>query len=213
MPEPTPRCTRLCDLVGVRYPIVQTGMGWVAGPAAGGRHRQRRGPRHPGVGDDDPRRAGRRRWPRCGRVPTRPSASTCGPTPRTRPADRPARRGRGEGGELRPGAPARHGGTLREAGVVVIPTVGARRHAEKVAEWGVHGVIAQGAEGGGHTGPVPTSLLLPQVLTPWATGWRSSARAGSRAVGVSSPPSPTGRRASPWGRAFSSPGRAPSPTR
>ena len=53
--------------------------------------------------------------------------------------------------------------SLREAGVVVIPTVGARRHAEKVAEWGVDGVIAQGAEGGGHTGQVPTSLLLPQV--------------------------------------------------
>jgi len=53
--------------------------------------------------------------------------------------------------------------TLRDAGVVVIPTVGARRHAEKVVEWGVHGVIAQGAEGGGHTGQVPTSLLLPQV--------------------------------------------------
>jgi len=53
--------------------------------------------------------------------------------------------------------------TLRDAGVVVIPTVGARRHAEKVVEWGVHGVIAQGAEGGGHTGQVPTSLLLPQI--------------------------------------------------
>ena len=24
--------TPFCDLVGVRYPIVQTGMGWVAGP-------------------------------------------------------------------------------------------------------------------------------------------------------------------------------------
>ena len=24
--------TSLCDLVGVQYPIVQTGMGWVAGP-------------------------------------------------------------------------------------------------------------------------------------------------------------------------------------
>jgi len=24
--------TRLCDLVGIDYPIVQTGMGWVAGP-------------------------------------------------------------------------------------------------------------------------------------------------------------------------------------
>jgi NAD(P)H-dependent flavin oxidoreductase YrpB (nitropropane dioxygenase family) len=31
-------------------------------------------------------------------------------------------------------------------------------------EWGVDGVIAQGGEGGGHTGTVPTSLLLPQVV-------------------------------------------------
>jgi NAD(P)H-dependent flavin oxidoreductase YrpB (nitropropane dioxygenase family) len=45
-----------------------------------------------------------------------------------------------------------------------MPTIGARRHAEKVAEWGVDAVIAQGAEGGGHTGTVPTSLLLPQVV-------------------------------------------------
>ena len=45
-----------------------------------------------------------------------------------------------------------------------MPTVGARRHAEKMAEWGVDAVIAQGGEGGGHTGSVPTSLLLPQVV-------------------------------------------------
>ena len=52
----------------------------------------------------------------------------------------------------------------REAGLVVMPTVGARRHAEKVAEWGVDAVIAQGGEGGGHTGTVPTSLLTPAVV-------------------------------------------------
>ena len=40
----------------------------------------------------------------------------------------------------------------REAGLVVMPTIGARRHAEKVAGWGVDAVIAQGGEGGGHTG-------------------------------------------------------------
>ena len=51
-----------------------------------------------------------------------------------------------------------------DAGVLVMPTVGARRHAEKVLEMGVDAVIAQGGEGGGHTGTVPTSLLLPQVV-------------------------------------------------
>jgi NAD(P)H-dependent flavin oxidoreductase YrpB (nitropropane dioxygenase family) len=53
---------------------------------------------------------------------------------------------------------------LKDAGVVTIPSVGARRHAEKVAAWGVDAVIVQGGEGGGHTGPVPTTLLLPQVV-------------------------------------------------
>ncbi|HET7720692.1 MAG TPA: nitronate monooxygenase, partial [Acidimicrobiales bacterium] len=51
-----------------------------------------------------------------------------------------------------------------DAGVLVMPTVGARRHAEKVLEMGVDAVIAQGGEGGGHTGVVPTSLLAPQVV-------------------------------------------------
>jgi NAD(P)H-dependent flavin oxidoreductase YrpB (nitropropane dioxygenase family) len=53
---------------------------------------------------------------------------------------------------------------LRDAGVVTIASVGARRHAEKVAAWGIDAVIATGGEGGGHTGPVPTSLLVPQVV-------------------------------------------------
>ena len=52
---------------------------------------------------------------------------------------------------------------LRDAGVVTIASVGARRHAEKVAGWGIDAVIATGAEGGRHTGPVPTNLLIPQV--------------------------------------------------
>ncbi len=53
---------------------------------------------------------------------------------------------------------------LKDAGLVVMPSIGARRHAEKVAGWGVDAVIAQGSEGGGHTGPVPTSILISQVV-------------------------------------------------
>ncbi|GAA3033383.1 hypothetical protein GCM10010528_13070 [Gordonia defluvii] len=34
----------------------------------------------------------------------------------------------------------------------------------KVASWGADAVIVQGGEGGGHTGPVATTLLLPSVI-------------------------------------------------
>ncbi|ORB84333.1 2-nitropropane dioxygenase [Mycobacterium kansasii] len=53
---------------------------------------------------------------------------------------------------------------LKEAGAVVIPSIGAAKHARKVAAWGADAMIVQGGEGGGHTGPVATTLLLPSVL-------------------------------------------------
>jgi NAD(P)H-dependent flavin oxidoreductase YrpB (nitropropane dioxygenase family) len=53
---------------------------------------------------------------------------------------------------------------LAHAGVITMATVGARGHAEKVAAWGIDVILAQGHEGGGHTGAVPTSILLPQVV-------------------------------------------------
>lgn len=53
---------------------------------------------------------------------------------------------------------------LKEHDVVVIPSIGAVRHAEKVAAWGADAVMVQGGEGGGHTGAVATSILLPSVI-------------------------------------------------
>ncbi|WP_232678802.1 nitronate monooxygenase family protein [Nocardioides sp. R-C-SC26] len=53
---------------------------------------------------------------------------------------------------------------LKDAGIVVMPSIGAGKHAVKVASWGADAVMVQGGEGGGHTGSVPTSLLLPTVL-------------------------------------------------
>ncbi|MBV8086261.1 MAG: nitronate monooxygenase [Chloroflexi bacterium] len=55
-------------------------------------------------------------------------------------------------------------GRLKAAGVVCMPTIGAVRHAVRAAELGADIVVAQGAEGGGHTGSVPTSLLVPAVI-------------------------------------------------
>jgi NAD(P)H-dependent flavin oxidoreductase YrpB (nitropropane dioxygenase family) len=156
--------TRACVLFGVEHPIVQTGMGWVAGArltaataAAGGL----------GIVASatmtltELRTAIREVKDRTDR-----------PFGVNLRADQPDIEDRialmiGEGVRVASFAQAPSRDTiarLRDAGVVTMPTVGARRHAEKVAEWGVDAVIAQGAEGGGHTGSVPTSLLLPQVV-------------------------------------------------
>ena len=43
---------------------------------------------------------------------------------------------------------------LKDNGVVVVPSIGAAKHAKKVAAWGADAVIVQGGEGGGHTGSV-----------------------------------------------------------
>lgn len=62
------------------------------------------------------------------------------------------------------GPNARMIGRFKDAGILCIPTVGAVKHAQKMVELGVDMVNVQGGEGGGHTGSVPTTVLLPQVL-------------------------------------------------
>ena len=55
-------------------------------------------------------------------------------------------------------------GRFRDAGILCVPTVGAVKHAQKMAELGCDMITVQGGEGGGHTGSVPSTVLLPQVL-------------------------------------------------
>ncbi|EJT47484.1 hypothetical protein A1Q2_04497 [Trichosporon asahii var. asahii CBS 8904] len=53
---------------------------------------------------------------------------------------------------------------LHKGGVVVANMIGHPKHVAKVCDAGVDMVIAQGGEGGGHTGDVPFSILLPAVV-------------------------------------------------
>ena len=156
--------TRATELFGVDYPIVQTGMGWVAGPSlvtgtadAGGL-----GILAAATMTFDEMAAAIRE------VKSR-TDRPFGVNLRTDAADVETRVDHliAQGVKVASFAQAPRPDMvkkLKDHGVVVVPTVGARRHAEKVAEWGVDAVLCQGGEGGGHTGTVPTSLLLPQVL-------------------------------------------------
>ncbi|MCT4355152.1 nitronate monooxygenase [Streptomyces sp. Je 1-79] len=156
--------TALTQLTGVRHPIVQTGMGWVAGPrlVSATANAGALGILASATMTVDELRAAVRE------VKSR--------------TDRPFGVNlRADAGDARERvriiidegvrvasfalAPSRElMAELKDAGVVVVPSVGARRHAEKVAAWGADAVIVQGGEGGGHTGEVATTVLLPQVV-------------------------------------------------
>lgn len=49
-------------------------------------------------------------------------------------------------------------------GIINLPTIGAEKHALRVEEYGADAVIVQGMEGGGHTSYVSTLVLIPQVV-------------------------------------------------
>jgi NAD(P)H-dependent flavin oxidoreductase YrpB (nitropropane dioxygenase family) len=156
--------TALTKLTGVRHPVVQTGMGWVAGPrlVSASANAGALGILASATMTADQLRQAVRE------VKSRTDA----------PFGVNLRADAGDAGDrvriiIDEGvrvasfalAPSRELiAELKDAGVIVIPSVGARRHAEKVAAWGADAVIVQGGEGGGHTGDVATTVLLPQVV-------------------------------------------------
>ncbi|KAJ9136472.1 NPD-domain-containing protein [Pleurostoma richardsiae] len=53
---------------------------------------------------------------------------------------------------------------LHAAGIVYMNMIGHPKHVKKCLELGVDVICAQGGEGGGHTGDVPTTVLIPAVV-------------------------------------------------
>ncbi|KAF2786906.1 2-nitropropane dioxygenase [Melanomma pulvis-pyrius CBS 109.77] len=53
---------------------------------------------------------------------------------------------------------------LHGAGILYMNMIGHPKHVKKCLELGVDIICAQGGEGGGHTGDVPTSILIPTVV-------------------------------------------------
>lgn len=156
--------TPLCDLLGIDYPIIQTGMGWVAGPrlVSATSNAGALGILASATMDFD------QLVTSIAEVKSRTSRSF-GVNLRSDSADVVDRIELmiDQGVKVASFAQAPKQALitrLKEAGVVVIPSIGAKRHAEKVLDWGVDAVLVQGGEGGGHTGSVPTSILLPQVV-------------------------------------------------
>jgi NAD(P)H-dependent flavin oxidoreductase YrpB (nitropropane dioxygenase family) len=156
--------TRFTELVGVKYPIVQTGMGWVSGPALTSATAN--------AGGLGILASATMTYEELEVAIAKTKALTDKPfgvNIRADGSDAPERIDLliREGVKVASFALAPKKeliAKLKDNGVVVIPSIGAAKHAVKVASWGADAVIVQGGEGGGHTGPVATTLLLPSVL-------------------------------------------------
>jgi NAD(P)H-dependent flavin oxidoreductase YrpB (nitropropane dioxygenase family) len=164
MSAPATFTTPLTELTGVTHPIVQTGMGWVAGPRLVSATAEAGG-----LGILASATMSLEQLDHAIAEVKQRTTRPFGVNLRADAADAPQR----------VDLLIRHGvkvasfalapkpdqiARLKENGIVVMPSVGAAKHAVKVASWGADLVMVQGGEGGGHTGNVPTTLLLPSVI-------------------------------------------------
>jgi NAD(P)H-dependent flavin oxidoreductase YrpB (nitropropane dioxygenase family) len=155
--------TRICDMFGIEYPIIQTGMGWVSGARLTSATSQ--------AGGLGILAAATMTFRELEDAISKVRERTDKPFGVNMRADQSDIMKRVElliRQKVTVASFAQAPGervikTLKDAGVLTMPTIGARRHAEKVQAWGVDAVIAQGQEGGGHTGQIPTSILIPDV--------------------------------------------------
>ena len=160
----SPLHTRLCDLLGMRYPIVQTGMGWVATPELTAAACNAGAFGFLAAATIPP--------PQVAAAIERVRALTSAPFGVNFLMDAPGAdvisdaiirskvRAAGYNRAPDPKLIAK----LKDAGVICMPTCGAPRHVAKAEKLGADAVIVQGGEGGGHTGTFPTSLLVPACV-------------------------------------------------
>jgi NAD(P)H-dependent flavin oxidoreductase YrpB (nitropropane dioxygenase family) len=164
-PTPAPGlATRFTELVGIKYPIVQTGMGWVSGPSLTSATSN--------AGGLGILASATMTYEELETAVAKTKSLTDKPfgvNIRADATDAPERidlliREKVKVASFALAPKPELIAKLKDNGVVVIPSIGAAKHAVKVASWGADAVIVQGGEGGGHTGPVATTLLLPSVL-------------------------------------------------
>lgn len=161
-----PLSTRLTALLGCRLPVIQTAMGWIAGPGlvAASSDAGAFGFLAGAVMTPTELAAAIDETARLTAHPFGVNFHSFQPGAREIVELILARRDRVRAVSFGRGPDGAMIARFAAAGIICMPTVGALRHAEKMVALGCHALTVQGGEGGGHTGAVATTVLLPQVL-------------------------------------------------
>lgn len=156
--------TRLCELLGIEYPIIQGGMAWVAtaelaaAVSNGG-----------GIGliaaGGAPADVVREQIRKCREMTDKPfgvnvmlMSPTAEDVMKVVIEEKPAVVATGAGN------PGKYIPALKEAGIKILPVIASVAMAKKMEKDGADAVIAEGTEAGGHIGEITTMCLIPQIV-------------------------------------------------
>lgn len=154
---------RICEIVNVKYPIIQGGMAWVADSNLAAAVSNAGGFGIIGTGSATADIV-KKEIDNCRRLTDKPfGVNVMLMSPNADEVidliieEKPA------GITTGAGNPAKYMDRLKEAGIKVIPVVPTVALAQRMEKLGADAVIAEGTEAGGHIGELTTMVLVPQV--------------------------------------------------
>lgn len=154
---------RLCELLGIKYPIIQGGMAWVATAELAAAVSNGGGLGLIAAGGA-PAEVVREQIKKCRELTDKPfGVNVMLMSPFSEDVmqviieEKPAVVATGAGN------PGKFISSLKEAGIKILPVIASVAMAQKMEKMGADAVIAEGTEAGGHIGEITTMCLTPQV--------------------------------------------------
>ena len=156
--------TRITDLVGIKYPIFQGGMAWVADWHIAAAVSEAGGLGIIGVGGADENWL-RDQIKKCREATDKPfGVNLMLMNPRAPEIAKVIAEEKVKVVTTGAGSPEKYMDMWKEAGIIVIPVVAGVALAKRMQQCGADAVIAEGTESGGHIGEATTMTLVPQVV-------------------------------------------------
>lgn len=156
--------SRLCDLVGIEYPVIQGGMAWVATAELAAAVSNGGGLGIIAAGGA-PAEVVREQIQKCRELTDKPfgvnvmlMSPFAADVMQVVIEEKPAVVITGAGN------PGKYIPAIKEAGIKIIPVIASVAMAKKMEKDGADAVVAEGTEAGGHIGEITTMCLVPQIV-------------------------------------------------
>lgn len=155
---------RLCELLGIEYPIIQGGMAWVATAELAAAVSNGGGLGLIAAGGA-PADVVREQIKKCRELTDKPfGVNVMLMSPFSEEVMQVVIEEKVAAVATGAGNPAKYMPALKEAGIKILPVIASVAMAQKVEKLGADAVIAEGTEAGGHIGEITTMCLTPQVV-------------------------------------------------